>query len=83
MTTSRCSISWGSPPRKCWKGFEAAGKDLTREKFLAAYNTIDNFKSSIYPGPITCKGGHKCNESPAFVKLENNNVVFAGSVALK
>ena len=65
------------------KVLEAAGKDLTREKFLAAYNTIDNFKSSIYPGPITCKGLHKCNESPAFVKLENNNVVFAGTVALK
>jgi branched-chain amino acid transport system substrate-binding protein len=65
------------------KVLDAAGKDLTREKFLAAYNTIDNFKSSIYPGPITCKGGHKCNESPAFVKLENNNVVFAGTVALK
>jgi len=65
------------------KVLDAAGKDLTREKFLAAYNTIDNYKSSIYPGPITCKGTHKCNQSPAFVKLENNNVVFAGTVALK
>jgi branched-chain amino acid transport system substrate-binding protein len=65
------------------KVVEAAGKDLTREKFLAAYNTIDNFKSSVYPGPITCKGGHKCNQSPAFVKLENSNVVVAGSVVLK
>ena len=46
------------------KVLEAAGKDLTREKFLAAYNTIDNFKSSIYPGPITCKGTHKCNREP-------------------
>jgi branched-chain amino acid transport system substrate-binding protein len=62
---------------------DAAGKDLTREKFLAAYSTIDNFKSSVYPGPITCKADHKCNQSPAFVKLENNNVVFAGTVALK
>jgi branched-chain amino acid transport system substrate-binding protein len=65
------------------KVLDAAGKDLTREKFLAAYSTIDNFKSSVYPGPITCKGTHKCNQSPAFVKLENNNVVFAGTVALK
>ena len=65
------------------KVVEAAGKDLTREKFLAAYNTIDNFKSSIYPGPITCKGEHKCNQSPAFVKLDNNKVVFAGTVELK
>jgi branched-chain amino acid transport system substrate-binding protein len=65
------------------KVLDAAGKDLTPEKFLAAYNTIDNFKSSIYPGPITCKGGHKCNQSPAFVKLENNSVVLAGTVALK
>jgi branched-chain amino acid transport system substrate-binding protein len=62
---------------------DAAGKDLTREKFLAAYSTIDNYKSSIYPGPITCKGRHQCNQSPAFVKLENNNVVYAGTVALK
>jgi branched-chain amino acid transport system substrate-binding protein len=65
------------------KVLEAAGKDLTREKLLAGYKTIDNFKSSIYPGPITCKGGHKCNQSPAFVKLENNNVVYAGTVVLK
>ena len=62
---------------------EAAGKELTREKFLAAYDTIDNFKSSVYPGPITCKGEHKCNQSPAFVKLDNNSVVFAGTVVLK
>jgi branched-chain amino acid transport system substrate-binding protein len=61
----------------------AAGKDLTREKFLAAYETIENFKSSIYPGPITCKGRRKCNQSPAFVKLEGGKVVFAGTVALK
>jgi branched-chain amino acid transport system substrate-binding protein len=65
------------------KVVDAAGKDLTREKFLAAYDTIDNFKSSIYPGPITCKGGHKCNQSPAFVKLDNNKVVVAGTVVLK
>ena len=65
------------------KVLDAAGKDLAREKFLAAYDTIDNFKSSIYPGPITCKGRHKCNQSPAFVKLENNGVVSAGTIALK
>ena len=65
------------------KVLETAGKDLTREKFLASYETIESFKSSIYPGPITCKGTHQCNQSPAFVKLENNTVVFAGSVALK
>lgn len=65
------------------KVLDAAGRGLSREKFLAAYNTIDNFKSSIYPGPITCKGEHKCNQSPAFVKLDNNNVVLAGSVVLK
>jgi branched-chain amino acid transport system substrate-binding protein len=62
---------------------DAAGKNLTQEKFLAAYSTINNFRSSVYPGPITCKDTHKCNQSPAFVKLENNNVVFAGTVALK
>ncbi len=65
------------------KVVEAAGKDLTREKFLAAYSTINNFKSSVYPGPITCKADHKCNQSPAFVKLENGKVVYAGSVELK
>jgi branched-chain amino acid transport system substrate-binding protein len=65
------------------KILDAAGKDLTRDKFLAAYDTIDNFKSSIYPGPISCKGTHKCNQSPAFVKLENNSVVVAGGIALK
>jgi branched-chain amino acid transport system substrate-binding protein len=74
----------GVAAAEAWvKVLEAAGKDLTREKFLAAYNTLDNFKSSIYPGPISCKGTHQCNKSPAFVKLENNNVVFAGTVELK
>jgi branched-chain amino acid transport system substrate-binding protein len=65
------------------KALQTAGRDLTREKFLAAYQTIDNFKSSIYPGPITCKGTRKCNQSPAFVKLQDNKVVYAGTVALK
>jgi branched-chain amino acid transport system substrate-binding protein len=65
------------------KVLETAGKDLTREKFLASYETIDNFKSSIYPGPITCKGTHLCNRSPAFVKLEGGQVVFAGTVKLQ
>jgi branched-chain amino acid transport system substrate-binding protein len=65
------------------KVLETTGKDLTREKFLASYNTIENFKSSIYPGPITCKDKHQCNQSPAFVKLDNNKVVYAGTVALK
>ena len=61
---------------------KAAGKDLTREKFLDAYQTIANFKSSIYPGPITCKGTHQCNQSPAFVKLEGGSVVYAGTVKM-
>lgn len=65
------------------KVLDTAGKDLTREKFLASYSTIDNFKSSIYPGPITCKGTHLCNQSPAFVKLENGKVVPAGTVKLQ
>ena len=50
---------------------------------IRSNSTIDNFKSSVYPGPITCKGEHKCNQSPAFVKLDNNSVVLAGTVVLK
>jgi branched-chain amino acid transport system substrate-binding protein len=65
------------------KVLATAGKDLTREKFLASYETIDNFKSSIYPGPISCKGTHLCNRSPAFVKLDGGKVVFAGTVQLQ
>jgi hypothetical protein len=69
MTTCRYSISWGSPRPKCFaKVLDAAGKDLTREKFLAAYDTIDNFKSSVYPGPITCKGTHKCKPESGLCK---------------
>lgn len=65
------------------KVIQAAGKDLTREKFLASYSTIADYKSPIYPGPITCKGTHLCNQSPAFVKLDNGKVVSAGTVKLQ
>lgn len=59
-----------------------AGRDLTREKFLAAMGTIKDFKTDIYPGPISCVGTQQCNQSPAFIKLDAGKVKYAGTVKL-
>jgi branched-chain amino acid transport system substrate-binding protein len=55
-----------------------AGPDLTREKFLQAMGTIKNFKTGMYPGPITCNPpkSHQCNQSVAWIKLEGKPKVI-------
>ncbi len=55
-----------------------AGPDLTREKFLKAMGTIKNFKTGMYPGPITCNPptSHQCNQSVAWIKLEGKPKVI-------
>lgn len=62
---------------------EKTGPDLTREAFLEHYEEIEDFESSIYPGPISCAGTHQCNQSPAFVALENGTVEYVGTVELQ
>lgn len=53
------------------EALKRAGPDLTREKFLQAMGTIKNFKTGMYPGPITCNPpkSHQCNQSVAWIKL--------------
>ena len=62
---------------------EMTGPELTRESFLANYENIVDFESSVYPGPISCANTHQCNQSPAFVALEDGAVAYAGTVALQ
>lgn len=62
---------------------ERTGPDLTREAFLEQYQTLEDFKSSIYPGPISCANTHQCNQSPAFVALEDGTVEYVGTVAMQ
>ncbi|MGI9394484.1 MAG: ABC transporter substrate-binding protein [Boseongicola sp.] len=53
-----------------------AGRDLTRAKFLAAMSKIQNFKSSVYAGDITCAPpkSHQCNQSPGWLALVNGKI---------
>jgi branched-chain amino acid transport system substrate-binding protein len=59
------------------EGLERAGKDLTRDKFLAAMGTIKNFNVDAYAGTITCDSpkSHQCNQSPGWLVLKDGKVV--------
>lgn len=55
---------------------DMAGKDLTRDKFIAAMNSIRDFKVDAYAGPITCTPtNHQCNQTPGWLALRNGKVV--------
>ena len=62
------------------EALKRAGPDLTREKFLQALGTIKNFKTGIYPGPITCNPptSHQCNQSVAWIRLAEGKVKVIG-----
>ena len=62
-----------------------AGPDLTREKFLQAMGTIKNFKTGMFPGPITCNPpkSHQCNQSVAWIKLVDGKVKSIGVTTLE
>jgi len=54
-----------------------AGKDLTRDKFLAAMGSIKNFEVDAYAGPINCDPpkSHQCNQHPGWLSLKDGKVV--------
>lgn len=54
-----------------------AGRDLTRDKFLAALGSLKDFRSDAYFGPITCNDpvSHQCNRTPGWFALRDGNVV--------
>jgi branched-chain amino acid transport system substrate-binding protein len=50
------------------EALKRAGPDLTQEKLIAALASIKEFKTDVYPGPITCsESDHRCNKSPAWL----------------
>ncbi|MGH7264271.1 MAG: ABC transporter substrate-binding protein [Candidatus Rokuibacteriota bacterium] len=67
------------------EALKRAGPDLTRAKFLEAMGTIKNFRTGIYPGPITCDPprSNQCNQSPAWIKLADGKVTFVGVTVLQ
>lgn len=54
-----------------------AGKDLTRDKFLAAMGSIKNFEVDAYAGPINCDPpkSHQCNQHPGWLSLKDGKVI--------
>src|SRR5262249_8601064 len=62
------------------EALKRAGPDLTREKFLQAMGSIKNFKTGIYPGPITCNApkNHQCNQSVSLIRLVDGKVKAIG-----
>jgi len=53
------------------EALKRAGPELTREKFIAAFATIKDFKTDTHPGPVTCsETDHRCHKSPAWLAKE-------------
>lgn len=67
------------------EALKRAGPDLTREKFLRALGTIKNFETGMYPGPIACNppASHQCNQSVAWIRLEESKVKVIGVTTLE
>ena len=53
------------------------GRDLTRDKFLAAMGNIKDFESDAYAGKITCDHprSHQCNQTPGWLALRDGKIV--------
>jgi branched-chain amino acid transport system substrate-binding protein len=62
------------------EALKRAGPDLTRDKFLRALGSIKNFRTGLYPGPITCDPprNHQCNQSVAWIRLIDGKVRGVG-----
>ena len=59
------------------EGLRRAGRDLTRDKFLAALGSLKDYRSDAYFGPITCNDpvSHQCNRTPGWFALRDGHVV--------
>ena len=45
-----------------------AGSEPTREKLITAIAGIKDFKTDVYPGPISCsEADHRCHKTPAWL----------------
>ncbi len=62
------------------EAIKRAGKDLTRQKMVDTLRSIDSFKASPYPAPLSfSKTDHDGYEMGLFTKLENGKVVKVGT----
>ncbi|MGE0751750.1 MAG: ABC transporter substrate-binding protein [Variibacter sp.] len=50
------------------EALKRAGKDITREKVIAAFANMKDFPTEVYAAPITCTAtDHRCNKGPAWM----------------
>jgi branched-chain amino acid transport system substrate-binding protein len=47
---------------------EAAGRDLTQAKLIAALDGLKGFASDVAPGPLTCAGDHQCLKAASWIR---------------
>lgn len=53
------------------EALKRAGPQPTQEKMNAAFASIKDFKTDVYPGPITCSAtDHRCHKFPAWLAKE-------------
>jgi branched-chain amino acid transport system substrate-binding protein len=53
------------------EALKRAGKDITREKVITALAGLKDFKTDVYPGPISCsETDHRCHKTPAWLAKE-------------
>jgi branched-chain amino acid transport system substrate-binding protein len=66
------------------EALKKAGKTLTRESFQQAMGGIKNFKTDVYPGPISCNApvSHQCNQSPAWIAVKDGKPTVIGVTTL-
>jgi branched-chain amino acid transport system substrate-binding protein len=59
------------------QALKLAGRDLTRDKFLAALGSLNGFKSDAYFGPITCHDpiSHQCNQTVGWFGWKDGQAV--------
>jgi branched-chain amino acid transport system substrate-binding protein len=53
------------------ESLKRTGPEPTREKLIAAIAGIKDFKTDVYPGPISCsEADHRCHKTPAWLAKE-------------
>jgi branched-chain amino acid transport system substrate-binding protein len=53
------------------ESLKRTGPEPTREKLIAAIAGIKDFKTDVYPGPISCsETDHRCHKTPAWLAKE-------------
>ena len=66
------------------EALKRAGPNPTRASFLKAMGSLKNFKTDVYPGPITCNSpkSHQCNQSPAWLGEVDGKLKLIGVTTL-